>query len=221
MEISLVFQEHPDDDIWEEYSLGRLSGDQLVAVEEHLLVCERCQNTLARNDEIIQRIKFVARFWERQKYPPRRKIPPLVKVLPFAGHGRISKFASAGTVLAACVAVLVWIAPAGSLRPANSPPASVPVALQSLRAGTFAAMNGAPAGHPLDFSISLSDVPAGAHCRLEVVTSWGDMVWSGAGEAKDGMLQAHVTKPLGKGMYWVRLYAPSSELLAEYGLNVD
>jgi hypothetical protein len=58
VEISLVFQEHPDGDIWEEYVFGRLNHDQVQLVEEHLLVCEHCQNVLARTDEFVRLMKL-------------------------------------------------------------------------------------------------------------------------------------------------------------------
>ena len=214
MEISLAFQEHPDDDIWEEYAFGRLGQHQEAAVEDHLLLCEHCRSKLAETDQWVRAMKVAAaRFLEN---PPKRTW----RVLEFdSGRfkpGRPAKFASAGTIALACLAALLWIGPLRSVSGAG--PVTVP--LQSLRAGSGAALNHAPARHPLDLSISLADVPSSPQYRLEVVTLEGKAVWSGAAAKKDGALSAHVGKSLGAGMYWVRLYA-SSELLAEYGLKLD
>jgi hypothetical protein len=78
----------------------------------------------------------------------------------------------------------------------------------------------APAGRPLDLSISAADIPPAPQYRLEVVNAAGKVVWSDAASLGGGKLTAHVPKPLTAGQYWVRLYGRSSELLAEYGLRV-
>ena len=209
MEISLAFQEHPDDDIWEEYAFGRLGHRQEAAAEEHLLVCEHCRGKLADADQWVRGMKLAAA--RPLGNPPgrtRRVLEP--------SRSRTTKFASAGSIALACVAGLLWIGPLRSVPGAG--PVTVP--LRSLRAGSEASMNRAPAKHPLDLSISLGDVPSAPQYRLEVATFRGKAVWSGLAVQKDGALSAHVTKSLGAGIYWVRLYA-SSELLAEYGLKLD
>jgi hypothetical protein len=207
VEISLAFQEHPDDDIWEEYAFGRLGYQQEAAAEEHLLVCEHCRSKLADADQWVRGMRLAA----ARGNPPertRRVLEP--------SRIRTAKFASAGSIALACVAGLLWIGPLRSV-PGVGP---VTVPLRSLRAGSEAAMNHAPEKHPLDLWISLGDVPSSPQYRLEVATFRGKAVWSGVAVKKDGALSAHVAKSLGAGIYWVRLYG-SSELLAEYGLKLD
>ena len=213
MEIDFISQEHPDDDIWEEYAFGRVRDSAAAVLEEHLLVCERCQNTLAETDQFIRSMKAAtdaapahwAKHW---------------KVLPFRAGGRRATVAAALAV--ACVAVLVLFGPARSLVTRSSVSATEPVLvkLTSIRSGSEATMNRAPAKRPLDLSIALSDVPASAQYRLEVLTFWGKVVWSGAAQSNNGALSAHVLSGLSEGTYWVRLYS-SSELLAEYGLKLE
>ncbi len=219
METSLAFQEHPDDHIWERYAFGHLSPAETNAIEDHLILCERCQQTLAKSDQYVRAMKFATAEFEK------RKAARSAKILTFTGP-RIRKIASAGTVAAACLAAVLWIAPGGVLHFArghfehgSAPP--VTVALQSLRGGTDRTMNRAPASHPLDLSISLAGLPASAEYRLEVVTLWGATIWSGAAETKNGNLTAHLTRSLGKGAYWVRLYTSSSELVEEFSLTLD
>lgn len=216
MEISLVFQEHPNDDVWEEYAFGRLSGDELDAADEHLLLCEHCQGILAYADEYRRFMKYAT-----ARFPEAHAASRWQKVLPFVTGARAGRLVSAGTVAAACVAALVWLAPQGSQWMSTPKAVAVPVELQSLRAGSAAAMSHAPAGHPLDLSISAGDVPPSDRYRVEVVTSWGEPVWSGMVDVDGGGLEAHIGKRLTKGTYWVRLYTPSSELLAEYGLRAE
>jgi hypothetical protein len=218
VEISLVFQKHPDEDVWEQYAFGRLGGKKLAALEEHLLICERCQNTLASTDEFVLLMKRGTASFTSS---PKQAHPG--KVLPFgAGRRHVPKYAAVGAIAVASVAALVWIAPETFLRhPAAAHGAAMPVALQSLRSGSTAAMNRAPVGHPLDLSISFRAMPPSAHYRAEVVTSRGKTVWTGQADVNHGALQTRVGINLAKGIYWVRLYAPSSELLAEYGLKIE
>jgi hypothetical protein len=213
VELNLISQDHPDDDIWEEYTLGRVRDSAEAALEEHLLVCERCRTTLANSDQFIRQMKVGTASFPAN--PPQRW-----KVLPFNPGNRRAKVAAALAV--ACVAALVVIGPGRSLVAGHtvSAPEPVLVKLKSVRAGSEAAMNRAPAKHPLDLSIALSDIPPFPHYRLEVVTFWGKAIWSGPADLKDDALSAHVAKRLGRGTYWVRLYG-SSELLAEYGLKLD
>jgi anti-sigma factor RsiW len=210
VEISLVFRDHPDEDVLEEYALGRLNDAKAAVLEEHILVCEHCQSALAETDDYIRLMKFAAS--RPLEIPPRRS-------------GKRAAIA-AGVLTAASIAVFVLLKP-------NPPPASVTLA--SYRGGAAGSggtmglggagvlVNRAAAGHPLDLSISAADVPPAAEYHLEVVTSTGKSIWNGPVSAGDGRLSAHLARSLSAEMYWVRLYAlsaPRAELLAEYGLQV-
>ncbi len=210
MEISLVFQEHPDEYVWEEYAFGRLGGAREAAVEEHLLVCQRCQGALARIEEFIRLMKYgTARFPEN---------PPSRRFQPFSDSNRAAAIVYASATVA-CIAVALWVIP----RDSSATP--VPVALRSFRGGTGGTLNQtsvdhAPAKHPLDLAIPAADFPPASQYRLEVVSSAGKSIWSGPAALKDGTLSAHVPNELGAGLYWVRLYS-QAELVAEFGLKLD
>jgi hypothetical protein len=47
-------KEHATEDALEEYALGRLRGAALARLEEHLLVCEECQDRLSQLDTFVQ-----------------------------------------------------------------------------------------------------------------------------------------------------------------------
>lgn len=51
--------EHPEEDLLEHYALGKLSGDELGRVEEHLLVCETCRDRLTELDADISAIREI------------------------------------------------------------------------------------------------------------------------------------------------------------------
>ncbi len=52
---------HCDEQTLEEYCLGILSEKRTSAVEEHLLVCEECNEALASQTEFIQCLKAALR----------------------------------------------------------------------------------------------------------------------------------------------------------------
>jgi hypothetical protein len=42
--------EHQSDDLLERYSMGRLTEVEMAPLEEHLLICEKCRNTVVQMD---------------------------------------------------------------------------------------------------------------------------------------------------------------------------
>jgi hypothetical protein len=104
------------------------------------------------------------------------------------------------------------------------------VTLTTLRGGASNGVAQARAGHPLDLSINVASLsaslPEAGPYRLEVVDAAGEQCWIGAvtpvlSAWSAGRIGARVNKPLGAGVYWVRLYAPSGKLLREFGLHLD
>lgn len=51
---------HPSPDTLDEYVLRRLDDDSLDEVEQHVLVCEDCQATIERTEELIGELKLTA-----------------------------------------------------------------------------------------------------------------------------------------------------------------
>jgi hypothetical protein len=45
---------HYPEEIWENYAMGALSDQEAAPLEEHLLICNICQDLLARADEYIE-----------------------------------------------------------------------------------------------------------------------------------------------------------------------
>src|SRR5262245_16657093 len=52
---------HPQEETLELYALGRLQDPELGQLEEHLLVCDRCQDRLDETTEYIKVMKEAAR----------------------------------------------------------------------------------------------------------------------------------------------------------------
>jgi hypothetical protein len=185
---------HPHQDVFEDYAFDRLSEDEAADFEEHLLICEECQGTLAKTDEYIQVMKAATAAYAAGH---------MRTSLPRRGQGLRWNAAAAAILLLTCLtALLSWRTQAGDPKT---------IALDAYRGA--ATVPQAPAGRPLDLEIDLKDVRPASGYRVEVVDATGRRVWFGGPPA-------HLAKGLPKGDYWVRLLTDSGEWLREYGLVV-
>jgi hypothetical protein len=48
---------HPDEDLFEDYCFDRLAEQETAKFEEHLLMCQECQRTLANTEDYIGLMK--------------------------------------------------------------------------------------------------------------------------------------------------------------------
>jgi anti-sigma factor RsiW len=188
------FLPHPNEEILDEYVLGRLPEALAAQVEEHLLICHRCQDAITATDQLVSALKAAPRettsAGERAGYTRTSLVPILALV-----------------VLAA---VIVWKRP----REASLP---VAVSLSSLHGPN--PLSSAPAGKPLLLSIDSPGLSQEKEYRVEVVDAAGSPVWRGAVARANGKLLGQMPTPLGNGIYWVRLYDTGSRLLREFGLS--
>lgn len=182
---------HPHEDVFEDYAFNRLSGEDTAEFEEHLLLCEQCQATLAETDDHIALMKAATAAYVSERNPSVRR-----------GYDLRRNVAAAAILLLTCLTgLLSWRSPAHDPKT---------VALNAYRGDTVSL---APVGHPLDLQIDLKDVPKAAAYRVEVVDGNGRRVWFGG-------TPAHIPKGLPKGDYWVRLLTENGEWLREFGLKV-
>jgi hypothetical protein len=193
------FLPHPNEEILEEYALHRLPETLAAQVEEHLLLCETCQGTVGETDVFVAAMKLAA----SQPAPSRSVLPSLTNLASRTSLAPI-------VALVILALVVVWKHP----QEASAP---VAVSLSSLRGPSPLAS--APAGKPLRLSVDLPDLVSTSEYHVEVVDAAGSPVWKGAVSDIDGKLVATMPKPLEHGVYWVRLYGKSSELVREFGLS--
>jgi hypothetical protein len=197
VENRLISRDHPDESVLEEYVFGRLGDPKVAILEEHVLICPRCQAALAQLDEYIRLMKFATS--RPEEIPPRRS-------------GKRAAAAAGGALIAAVIALFTWFKP-------HPPPAGVTLVSVRRAAGAPAILPAA--GHPLDLSIPAANVPPALKYRLEVVAATGESVRSGWVNSGTDKLSAHVTGGLEAGAYWVRLYTLPADLLAEFDLHVN
>jgi hypothetical protein len=159
MKLTFIPNNHPSEDRFENYVLGRLSERDVAEFEEHLLVCERCQRTLAETGEYVQLMKAATAVYICNRAGTR-------------GRGLRRNTAAAAVLLLTCLtAFFSWRAP--SVEPKT-------IVLEAYR-GT---PSEAPAGRPLDLQIDLKELQPAAGYRVEVVDAAGRRVWTGGTPAR-------------------------------------
>jgi hypothetical protein len=195
VQASLQFGAHISEEALENYAFNRLPEIDVEAVEEHLLVCARCQEALGQIDEYIALMKEAA-------------VAPNVPVV--AEPVRIPRLYVVGGAAAAVLALGLYL-PRGAPLPAEN------VTLAAFRGVEMAHIH---AGRPADFRIEIPELEPGLY-RIEVVNETGRVLWTGTGPAANGQISVHEPKALRPGVYWVRLYSPEGKILREFGLHGD
>jgi hypothetical protein len=204
---------HPTEDLLEEYSFGRVLEPALAPLEEHLLDCTLCQNRLLAVDEYTALMKAGIAAMERER----------AGGSPSPGFA-FPKMPGFPVVLTAAVMlVLVGVTIGWRLQPssaATSSSTATAVKLTALRGGDGDGVAHVPFGRPLELTVDRTDLPAALAYRLEVVSSTGRPLWSGAAQIAPQNLSARVATRLAPGAYWVRLYS-GDQLRREFGLRVE
>ena len=188
---------HPREDAFEDYAFGRLCLEEVSDFEEHLLLCEQCQHTLAATDDYIRVMKAATAAYAADpgSVPPRQ--------IRFRDHRLAWNAAAAALLLLTCLTALFsWRTPVGDPQT---------VFLEAYRAGGVGALARCPAGRPLDLKIDLTAVKPASGYRVEVADAAGRRVWFGGTPAR-------LAKGLAPGTYWVRLSTDTGESLREFGL---
>ena len=186
---------HPHEDVFEDYAFDRLTAPELIDFEQHLLICDKCQSTLAETDEYIRLMKAATAAYVAENSSPSRR------------QGLRRNVAAAAILLLTCLTALL------SLRTPPRDPQTIQ--LEAYRGKVSIA----PAGVPLNLKIDLprlelkDEQPAAAY-RVEVVDGAGHRIWFGG-------TPVYLTGGLAPGTYWVRLFSDAGELLREFGIRAE
>jgi hypothetical protein len=197
--MAVNYHPHLGEELLERYSRGTLPQSDVERVEEHVLVCESCQNKLSFNDSWVRSIRRTSaqlrpereRFWDFLRWP--RLVPALAAtvVLLFA----------AGLLLEKQQRVQVPFA----------------VALAATRGATVPQV---PAQKPLAIQPNLEGLPQFSEYRLAIVDQLGKKVHETVIQPAQAGVPAATVPAMASGAYFVRLYSPAGELLREYALEV-
>jgi len=187
-----------DDDAIERYSMGTLPEPKAAELEEHLLICESCQQRLAREDAIrghIRRAAMRHRQTSQEKESGIRLFPRLAMAL-----------AAVAVLLVVGAVAMRWSHVDGT----RTPPFALK--LEAMRGAGPGSK--APAGRSLAVEADLSGLPQANSYRLELVDSKGAAIWKG--RAPKANIPA-----LRPGMYFMRVYSDQGQLLREYGIEAS
>ncbi len=203
-------ENHPSADVLEQYFLGTLKGPLLDEVEEHLLVCEQCQDDLADCDEYVGAMKLATANLRKEK-------PLDVKSRGWRSWFRVSGWLSkpiwAGALAAIALSVMILI-------PRTSPEGrTIEVTLRTMR-GPSAEVSQAPAERPFVLNADAAGLPEAGQYSMEIADGSGAAVWHGTPVRTGDRVRAEIPARLAAGRYWVRLSNSSGTLLREYALEV-
>jgi hypothetical protein len=216
--MQLELKDHPSVEVLEEYCFDRLPPAILESVEEHLLVCETCQDTVRETDEFIQLMKFAV---AERAVDPSPRLPPARAWDNLTAAGKKSGLGSVTMWTAVMLAMMALFWAFTSFRTNPLGPA-IPVRLVAMRGGENAGFTRAPAGRPLGLAIDTTELPAPDSYRIEIVSSSGRPVWTSAAPLSGREILARTPTIMKAGVYWVRLYSSQSDsLVREYGLKLE
>jgi len=201
---------HASDDVLEQYSMGRLDETASQALEEHLLICARCQDNLAFTDAYGQSMRSAATDLRRQA---RAQAHPRLRT------GFRKLFDLPNPLWALGAAALVLLVAAGSQWPSVHRSSAQPalVLLEASRGAASPVYSSTPAAKPFTLLLDLTGLPLLPQYRLEIVDAAGRGVFQSSAAPNGNKLRATIAKGLPQGAYYVRVYG--HELLREYGLE--
>jgi hypothetical protein len=189
---------HLDGEDLERYSMGTSGPEQTACIEEHLLICEGCQDRLRETDDYLLTMRTSAAQVRRNERAAK------------AREWRIGSWLPA-LAAAACILLLV----AGTFRFTRPPGPVVAVSLTALRGSSVG--GSAPAARELMLHPDLTGLTESSSYRLEIVDAAGHAVR----QTTLVSAQSGIKVPgLRAGLYFVRVYLPEGELLREYGLEI-
>ena len=208
----ISFQSHIEPEKLELYAMGRMSEEQSVQVEEHLLLCADCQDQLQEFDVFLQALRQVS-----------VKVP---KAQPSLGARLREFFQSliparptyALGAIAASVLAIVMLVP----RQQQQALGTFAVNLESTRGDNLTGAVTAPANYRLQLSLDLRGVAERENYSVTIASSSGDAIFTTRATPAGTRLPVLADKPLRPGDYWIRVSEPAEPhaLLREFSLTV-
>jgi hypothetical protein len=199
---------HASEELLESYALGSLEEPVLGELEEHLLVCSRCQDHLKEIDTYHAAMKSAAARLEGEDESRKRLWTRVSGALTARRLGWIMALV---TVALAGLALRLWLNPA-------APSSPVALVLETSRSSEVLH---APTRRVLELSLDIKGLPAYPLYLVETVDAFGHMQAQSRAAVSEGRVKTSLAKGLRPGNYFIRLYTPSRELLREYGLVID
>jgi hypothetical protein len=203
--MALYHDAHASDDLLERYAMGHATPQECEKIEEHLLICARCQQALASTADYVGAMRAAAiQLRQEEKQPRQPLLAPIWRPLQPAWSLALA------ALLVCLIGGMTWYSRHTITAPAV-------VVLESMRGPTNS--NSAPSGTPLTLLLDLTGLPPAAQYNLEIVDDSGHPVFESTAIASGRTARATVPARLSTGDYYVRLYAPGRQLLREFSLH--
>ncbi len=198
---------HLSEEKIESYSMSKLAESEFASVEEHLLLCARCQEHVEKMDNFINAVREAAKL---SKDDPPTAWDRFLSVFTF--HPRS---AWAGVSAVAAAVVLFSFLPFAPSTPQH-------LTLSTVR-GSESTVPHAKANTPIDLQLDVTELPVSPLYTIELVDSSGGILRNYTNEPISSRLNIAIGERLPAGQYWIRLYGNSlkTDLLREFGLRVD
>src|SRR5690349_18362285 len=184
---------HPADDVLESYLLNRLPEAQVASVEEHLLVCSRCQTQVEQIEEFILVTKAAL---------SPRQTKPMGLAARASSRGALNSWITvplfAGLAAAAFAAIFI------PLHNSKLTPPPAEVRLQTLR-GSEALPPHVSAAGGLVLYLDTTGLSRGGDYTIHLIDSHGSPVWAGTPQPAETQIRVDVKTRIRPGRYWVRL----------------
>jgi hypothetical protein len=239
---------HPAEEVLEEYCMGRVKDPALAVLEEHLLVCQECQEMVCDLDEYIKLLKAAARSLENSAPSGNATQLHAAEKTSSTGNIWLSALRAPQLPRLAGIGVALGLLLLTSSSIARRPLAIETIQLTGYRGGSLQISEAqGHARRPLQLRLDAASsrpnpkTNSGSNpqktlikqrYRFEIVDDQGMPRWSGAAsftqsansEGSANGLTAELNEGLTAGHYWVRLMdgrgPGGTELLAEYGLTI-
>lgn len=192
------------------YAMGRVSPALEAIIDEHLLICHRCQDLLAETDEFVVH----ARAALSRRREEESRWTRLTLWLSNLGRARQTWMA------ASAAALLIAIFAMPYLRHNAGQP--VNVELRAFRAAVEQTEISAPPSVPLNLRLAAEDLPEAGIWTAEVIDAGGTSIQRITAPVHRGVILVGVREGLKPGRYWVRLLArdAAASQVREYSLVV-
>ncbi len=201
-----TFEDHCTDDALELYALGRLEDLRTEALEEHLLICEPCQERLDETDIFVRAMKGAAARLRAEQ-----------KAESFAARVARS-FRLPAVPMWAASAACVCILAVSVVRMREPVPAGAAIAV-SLQAERGASQTVA-ANHPLTLSLDVRGLSLGKSAHVVLVDAAGTTLEQADVAPDKDQVQARFSKPLDPGDYFIRISQPGdADPVREFALR--
>lgn len=192
---------HIDEELLERYALKQLSENEAAPLEEHLLICQDCQERLVETEQFVYAVK--------EALPQLQPAPAVAPWRRWFATPKVLWVPALGMAVAVLMVVQMQ----------KDDLSYQQVELSAMRAATYAT---AEAGRGLDLKLTDVSLKSGQPYRVQIVDSRGTNLWFGAVIWKEGKPTVNVPRALTAGNYWVRIFGAAADApqISEYRLQV-